>query len=78
MYSQLHTDKGLHNFANDLLSFLNKNGIVLSRTQNFKPYEKTVAERKNETVTHQFIIDKYNKDLRSMKQIVKAAIIAYN
>jgi hypothetical protein len=39
-------------------------------TQNSDPYENAVAERIN-GIKQEFMIDKYNLDLKIMKQIVK-------
>jgi hypothetical protein len=40
-------------------------------TQNSDPYENAVAERINGILKQEFMIDKYNLDLKIMKQIVK-------
>jgi transposase InsO family protein len=46
-------------------------------TQNSDPYENAVAERINGILKQEFI-DKYNLDLKIMKQIVKESISIYN
>lgn len=73
-----HSDRGLQYCANDYQSVLNKNGILPSMTQNSDPYENAVAERINGILKQEFMIDKYNLDLRLMKQIVKESINIYN
>jgi hypothetical protein len=40
-------------------------------TPNSDPYENAVAERINGILKQEFMIDKYNLDLKIMKQIVK-------
>jgi transposase InsO family protein len=55
----------------DYQNTLNKNGILPSMTQNSDPYENAVAERINGILKQEFMIDKYNLDLKIMKQIVK-------
>jgi hypothetical protein len=50
---------------NDYQNTLNKNGI-LKYDQNSDPYENAVAERINGILKrNQFMIDKYNLDLKS-------------
>jgi putative transposase len=73
-----HSDRGLQYCANDYQNTLNKNGILPSMTQNSDPYENAVAERINGILKQEFMIDKYNLDLKIMKQIVKESINIYN
>jgi putative transposase len=73
-----HSDRGLQYCANDYQNTLNKNGILPSMTQNSDPYENAVAERINGILKQEFMIDKYNLDLKFMKQIVKESISIYN
>ena len=47
-------------------------------TQNSDPYENAVAERINGILKQEFSIDKYNKDLPIMKQIIKETVTIYN
>ena len=47
-------------------------------TQNSDPYENAVAERINGILKQEFNIDKYNKDLPIMKQIIKETVEIYN
>ena len=73
-----HSVRGLQYCANDYQSILKKNGILPSMTQNSDPYENAVAERINGILKQEFMIDKYNLDLKLMKQIVKESITVYN
>ncbi|WP_396161294.1 hypothetical protein [Flavobacterium sp.] len=43
--------------------------------QNSDPYENAVAERINGILKQEFNIDKHNKDLLIMKQIIKESIV---
>jgi putative transposase len=43
-------------------------------TQNTDPYENAVTERINGILKQEFYIDKYNKDLSIMKQIIKETV----
>jgi putative transposase len=73
-----HSDRGLQYCANEYQKLLNKNDIQPSMTQNSDPYENAVAERINGILKQEFSIDKYNKDLPIMKQIIKETVIIYN
>jgi putative transposase len=73
-----HSDRGLQYCANEYQKLLSKNGIQPSMTQNSDPYENAVAERINGILKQEFNIDKYNKDLPIMKQIIKETVAIYN
>ena len=73
-----HSDRGLQYCANEYQQILYKNGIQPSMTQNSDPYENAVAERINGILKQEFYIDKYNKDLPIMKQIIKETVDIYN
>ncbi|VXC07805.1 transposase [Flavobacterium sp. 9AF] len=73
-----HSDRGLQYCANEYQKILRKNKIKPSMTQNSDPYENAVAERINGILKQEFNIDKYNKDLPIMKQIIKEVIQVYN
>ena len=73
-----HSDRGLQYCANEYQKLLNKNQIQPSMTQNSDPYENAVAERINGILKQEFYIDKYNKDLPIMKQIIKETVNIYN
>jgi transposase InsO family protein len=73
-----HSDRGLQYCANEYQKLLSKNHIQPSMTQNSDPYENAVAERINGILKQEFYIDKYNKDLPIMKQIIKETVDIYN
>lgn len=73
-----HSDRGLQYCANDYQNILSKNGILPSMTQNSDPYENAIAERINGILKQEFMIDKYNLDLKIMKKIVKESVDIYN
>jgi putative transposase len=73
-----HSDRGLQYCANEYQKLLCKNEIQPSMTQNSDPYENAVAERINGILKQEFYIDKYNKDLPIMKQIIKETVAIYN
>ena len=73
-----HSDRGLQYCANEYQKELSKHKINPSITQNSDPYENAVAERINGILKQEFNIDKYNKDLPIMKQIIKETVAIYN
>lgn len=73
-----HSDRGLQYCANEYHKLISKNDIQPSMTQNSEPYENAVAERINGILKQEFNIDKYNKDIPIMKQIIKETIAIYN
>jgi len=73
-----HSYRGLQYCSNDYQKILNKNDIQHSMTQNSDPYENAVAERINGILKQEFFIDKYNKELPIMKQIIKETVAIYN
>ena len=73
-----HSDRGLQYCANEYQKLLSKNNIQPSMTQNSDPYENAVAERINGILKQEFSIDKYNKELPIMKQIIKETVAIYN
>ena len=73
-----HSYRGLQYCSNEYQKILHKNDIQPSMTQNSDPYENAVAERINGILKQEFYIDKYNKDLPIMKQIIKETIEIYN
>ena len=73
-----HSDRGIQYCCPEFSEFANKNGFILSTTQQYDPYENAVAERVNGILKQEFNIDKFNKDLPIMKQIIKESIEIYN
>ena len=73
-----HSDRGLQYCSKEYQKILTKNEIQPSMTQNSDPYENAVAERINGILKQEFYIDKYNKDLPIMKQIIKETVEIYN
>jgi len=73
-----HSDRGLQYCANEYQKVLSKHRIIPSMTQNSDPYENAVAERINGILKQEFYIDRYNKELPIMKQIIKETVMIYN
>ena len=73
-----HSNRALQYCANEYQKLLAKNEIQPSMTQNSQPCENDVSERINGILKQEFFIEKYNKDLPIMKQIIKETVQTYN
>lgn len=73
-----HSDRGVQYCSNKYQKILTENEIKPCMTQNSDPYENAVSERINGILKQEFYIDKYNKDLPVMKQIIKETVEIYN
>jgi putative transposase len=73
-----HSDRGLQYCADQYQNVLNKNKILCSMTQNSDPYENAVAERINGILKQEFMIDKYEQNVETIKVIVKEVVEIYN
>ena len=73
-----HSDRGLQYCADQYQNVLHKNKILCSMTQNSDPYENAVAERINGILKQEFMVDKYEQSLETMKVIIKEAVEIYN
>lgn len=73
-----HSDRGIQYCAGPYQEILQKNKILCSMTQNSDPYENAVAERINGILKQEFMIDKFEQKLETIKILVKQAVESYN
>ena len=73
-----HSDRGIQYCSDAYQELLQKNQILCSMTQNSDPYENAVAERVNGILKQEFMIDKYEQDLNTIKILVKQSVDTYN
>jgi len=73
-----HSDRGLQYCSDDYQKLLKKYKIPYSMTQESDPYENAIAERINEILKQEYVIDKFNVDLNTRKTLVKQAVNVYN
>lgn len=73
-----YSDRGLQYCFYDYQKLLDKNRILTSMTEQYDPYENTIAERINGVLKQEFDIDKYNVDINTKIEITKNAIEIYN
>jgi transposase InsO family protein len=73
-----HSDRGIQYCADAYQEVLQKNKILCSMTQNSDPYENAVAERINGILKQEFMIDRFDKSLETIKVLVKESVDVYN
>lgn len=73
-----HSDRGIQYCADAYQEVLQKNKILCSMTQNSDPYENAVAERINGILKQEFMIDRFDKSLETIKVLVKQSVDVYN
>lgn len=73
-----HSDRGLQYCSDEYQRLLNRNDIKCSMTNNGDPYENAVAERINGILKQEFMVDKYHKDMKTMRDIINETVDIYN
>lgn len=73
-----HSDRGLQYCSDEYQRLLNRNDIKCSMTNNGDPYENAVAERINGILKQEFMVDKYHKDMKTMRNIINETVDIYN
>lgn len=73
-----HSDRGLQYCNPSYTNFAEINGINISMTQQYDPYENAVAERINGILKQEFGLGKTIVNLKLAKKMVKRAVRIYN
>jgi len=73
-----HSDRGIQYCCPDFTLFAENNGMVLSTTQQYDPYENAVAERVNGILKSEFGLGNTLPSLKIAKKMVKQAVEIYN
>lgn len=73
-----HSDRGLQYCNPNYTSFAEINGIQISMTQHYDPYENAVAERINGILKQEFGLGKTIVNLKLAQKMVKKAVKIYN
>lgn len=73
-----HSDRGIQYCCPEFSEFANKNGFILSTTQQYDPYENAVAERINGILKYEFGLLKTLPNLVQAQKMIKQAINTYN
>lgn len=73
-----HSDRGIQYCCNEYQKLLMQNKIICSMTETYDPYENAVAERINRVLKEEFLLEKYDVDLETMKKIIQETVNVYN
>ena len=73
-----HSDRGLQYCCDDYQKVLKKHKIRCSMTESYDPYANAVAERVNGILKDEFMLERYQVDMQTMKKLVKDSIEIYN
>lgn len=73
-----HSDRGIQYCFPEYTKFATDNGMILSTTEKYDPYENAVAERINETIKYEFGLLKTIPTLEITNKMLKQAVDIYN
>tara|TARA_B110000503_G_scaffold143061_1_gene242384 strand:- start:221 stop:994 length:774 start_codon:yes stop_codon:yes gene_type:complete len=73
-----HSDRGFQYCNPKYTEFAESNGIMMSMTEQYDPYENAIAERINRTLKHEYVLRNYIKNTDIAQQITKQAVYIYN
>lgn len=73
-----HSDRGIQYCCPEFSEFANKNGFILSTTQQYDPYENAVAERINGILKYEFGLLKTLPNLVQAQKMIKQVVNTYN
>tara|TARA_B100000929_G_scaffold265759_1_gene233043 strand:+ start:657 stop:1355 length:699 start_codon:yes stop_codon:yes gene_type:complete len=73
-----HSDRGIQYCNPAYTEFAEANGIIMSMTEKYDPYENAVAERINRTLKYEYELKQPIKNTNLAKKIVKRAVYIYN
>jgi transposase InsO family protein len=73
-----HSDRGFQYCNPEYTNFAENNGLTMSMTEQYDPYENAVAERINRTLKYEYGLKKVIKNTTFVKKIVKNAVHIYN
>jgi transposase InsO family protein len=73
-----HSDRGIQYCFPEYTQFAKENGLILSSTEKYDPYENAVAERINETLKYEFGLRKIIPNLEIARKMLRLAVLVYN
>ncbi len=73
-----HSDRGFQYCNNKYTKFAEKNGIYMSMTQQYDPYENAVAERVNRTLKYEYGLKQTIKNTELAQKMTSQAVYIYN
>lgn len=73
-----HSDRGIQYCCPDYSEFAEFNGMILSTTEKYDPYENAVAERINGVLKYEFGLTKSIPSLEIANKMLKESVEVYN
>ena len=73
-----HSDRGFQYCNPKYTQFAERNGIMISMTEQYDPYENAIAERINRTLKYEYGLRNCIKNTESAQQVNRQAVYIYN
>lgn len=73
-----HSDRGFQYCNPKYTEFAENNGIIMSMTEQYDPYENAIAERINRTLKYEYALKEIIKNTAIAQEITKQAVDIYN
>jgi len=73
-----HSDRGLQYCWPEYVNYVEGNGLTISMTEQYDPYENALAERVNRTLKYEFGLKETVKDEHLACKMVERAVNVYN
>ncbi len=73
-----HSDRGFQYYNPKYTEFAEKNGIIMSMTGQYDPYENAVAERINRTLKYEYGLKQTLKNTLLAQKMTEEAVFIYN
>jgi transposase InsO family protein len=73
-----HSDRGFQYCNPKYTSFAEENGIKMSMTEQYDPYENAISERINRTLKYEYGLKHTLKNISLAQKITKEAVSIYN
>jgi transposase InsO family protein len=73
-----HSDRGFQYCNPEYTALAESNGMAMSMTERYDPYENAVAERVNRTLKHEYGLKQTIKDTELAQKMTQQAVYIYN
>lgn len=73
-----HSDRGFQYCNPEYTALAESNGMAMSMTERYDPYENAVAERINRTLKHEYGLKQTIKDTELAQKMTQQAVYIYN
>ncbi|APZ47710.1 transposase [Polaribacter reichenbachii] len=73
-----HSDRGFQYCNPKYTAFAEENGIIMSMTEQYDPYENAIAERINRTLKYEYGLRNLMKNTSIAQETAKQAVFIYN